>query len=219
MALAESRLGTAEASTFDLFDYDRLAATDRTRKPFNFLIVPNFIKSDALEALNRDYPKLPGAGNYGPERFESGPSFQALLQILRSVDFAERMGAKFDIDLKGLDRTITARTHCEKTDGRIHTDHSSKVVTMLLYFNRDWPHEGGRLRMVNSASDIEDYAAEVMPAAGTLLAFRRADNSYHGHKPFEGKRRMLQMSWEHGRRLNRGLRDITKPVRRIFGLS
>jgi SM-20-related protein len=35
----------------------------------------------------------------------------------------------------------------------------------------------------------------VPPDWGTLLAFRRADNSYHGHTPFEGERRSIQINW------------------------
>ncbi len=219
MALAQPKPEFETWSDEDLFDYQRLDATAVTKEPFQFIIVPNFIKPGALSALNQDYPALPGPGNYGPDKFTSGPAFASLLDALRSSDFAQRMGAKFGTELDSLDRTITVRTHCEKSDGRIHTDHHSKVVTMLLYFNEEWPHDEGRLRMVNSATDLEDYAAEVVPAAGTLLAFKRADNSFHGHKPFEGERRMLQMSWEHGRRLNRGLRDLTKPVRRLLGMS
>ena len=49
--------------------------------------------------------------------------------------------------------------------------------------------------MLRSPRDIEDYAAEVLPLAGTLLVFKRSNNSYHGHKQFVGERRMLQMSW------------------------
>ena len=36
---------------------------------------------------------------------------------------------------------------------------------------------------------------EVPPTEGTLLAFRRADNSWHGHKPFAGERRVIQFNW------------------------
>ena len=49
--------------------------------------------------------------------------------------------------------------------------------------------------MLRSSSDIEDYAAEVPPLGGTVLAFRRTDTSYHGHKPFVGERRMVQMNY------------------------
>ncbi|MGD8497948.1 MAG: hypothetical protein PVG82_03510, partial [Chromatiales bacterium] len=50
-------------------------------------------------------------------------------------------------------------------------------------------------------TDIEDFAAEVPPIGGTLLAFRRTDDSYHGHKQFVGERRMLQLSFLRSTRL------------------
>ena len=37
--------------------------------------------------------------------------------------------------------------------------------------------------------------AEVPPLAGTLLAFRRSENSWHGHKPFDGLRRAIMLNW------------------------
>ncbi len=37
--------------------------------------------------------------------------------------------------------------------------------------------------------------AEVPPIAGTLLAFRRTDNSWHGHRPFDGVRRSIMLNW------------------------
>src|SRR3989304_5300202 len=33
------------------------------------------------------------------------------------------------------------------------------------------------------------------PDEGTLLAFRRSDNSFHGHKSFVGERRVIQFNW------------------------
>ena len=36
---------------------------------------------------------------------------------------------------------------------------------------------------------------EVPPTEGTLLAFRRSNNSWHGHKPFSGLRRVIQFNW------------------------
>jgi hypothetical protein len=35
----------------------------------------------------------------------------------------------------------------------------------------------------------------VSPIGGTLLAFRRADNSWHGHQPFVGDRKVIQFNW------------------------
>ena len=70
-----------------------------------------------------------------------------------------------------------------------------KIITVLVYFNADWSNEEGQLRMLRSDSDIEDYAAEVAPLGGTLLAFRRTDHSWHGHTQFVGERRMVQLNY------------------------
>jgi SM-20-related protein len=202
-----------------LFDFAALDATPLARDPFDFLIVPGFLRAEALEALNRDFPPIEGPSNYPPERLTYCPAFAALVDALRGRRFAAHLESKFDLDLSGCATTIGIRRFCEATDGNIHTDHKSKLLTILLYFNRDWPHAGGRLRMVRSASDLEDYAAEVVPAGGTLLAFRRTDNSYHGHKPFVGERRILQLSYTKGGDAARFISHLTKPVRRLLGKS
>src|SRR5205807_10523891 len=80
-------------------------------------------------------------------------------------------------------------------DGNIHTDAVTKLITVLLYMNPGWEDSGGRLRLLRSPDSIEDVIVEVPPVEGTLLAFRRSDNSYHGHKPFIGPRRVIQLNW------------------------
>jgi hypothetical protein len=202
-----------------IFDVDAFHATPLQRKPFDHLVVPGFIRSDALAALNRDYPQIHGPGNMSADDLDCGPAFAQLLVTLKGQRFGELVGEKFDLDLSGCSTTISVRRYSEATDGNIHTDHRSKVITLLLYFNTGWEHEGGRLRMLNSATDMEDYAAEVTPCCGTLLAFRRTDLSYHGHKPFVGERRMLQLSWTRGGDVARYVSSLTKPVRRLLNLS
>jgi hypothetical protein len=61
--------------------------------------------------------------------------------------------------------------------------------------NEGWESDGGRLRVLRSGTDLEDSVAEVPPYGGTLLAFKRSDNSWHGHKPHEGPRRAIQLNW------------------------
>lgn len=38
-------------------------------------------------------------------------------------------------------------------------------------------------------------ASEVRSLYGTLVAFRRADNCFHEHLPYEGERRVIQIAW------------------------
>jgi SM-20-related protein len=201
-----------------LFDFEAFDAAPLAHDPFDYLIVPGFIRAEALDALNRDFPEIDGPGNASAEQLRSGPAFEALLAELQSGDFAARFGAKFGVDLSDCTASIAVRRYCEATDGNIHTDHRSKVITVLLYFNEEWPHEGGRLRLLRSATDIEDYVAESVPEGGTMLAFRRADNSYHGHKPFVGERRILQLSYTRGD-FSRKLSSLTKPIRRLLNMS
>jgi hypothetical protein len=221
MATAAATMPAREASWNEatLFDFAAFDATPLVRAPFDHLVVPAFLRADALPALNRDFPPIEGPSNFTPERVTYGRAFAALLEALRGRAFATHFERKFEVDLSGCATTIGIRKFCEATDGNIHTDHKSKLITVLLYFNPDWPHAGGRLRMLRSATDLEDYAAEVAPAGGTLLAFRRTDNSFHGHKPFVGERRMLQLSYTRGGDAARFVSGLTKPVRRLLGKS
>ena len=64
----------------------------------------------------------------------------------------------------------------------------------------------GRLRLLRDGENIENVIAEVPPNGGTLVAFRRTDNSWHGHLPFEGPRRYVMFNWvRSGAALSRNL--------------
>ena len=72
----------------------------------------------------------------------------------------------------------------------------SKVMTMLVYMNDDWGQDdGGRLRVLYDGRNYEPYAVEVPPVMGTVFGFLRADNSWHGHRPFSGERKVVQIAW------------------------
>jgi len=165
------------------------------RDPFDFMVVEDFIAPEVLARVNADYPAIDTAANHALESLSYGPAFESLMAELRGSDLAEVIGNRFDMDLVALPTTVTVRKFCERTDGNIHTDHKSKVITVLVYFNERWEHEEGQLRMLRSKDDIENYAAQVPPLGGTLLAFRRTDHSWHGHTRFVGERRMVQLNY------------------------
>jgi hypothetical protein len=189
---------------------EALDAAPLQRDPFDYLVVPGCIAPDALARINADYPPIQQPGNLSLEDLEYGPAFRALIDEIEAPEFAARVGAKFGLDLSECPITITVRKYCEKSDGNIHTDHRSKVITVLFYFNPDWGTDDGRLRMLRSATDIEDYAAEVPPDGGTMLAFLRTDHSFHGHKPFVGERRMMQVNFLRSDRLSRWRQQIDR---------
>jgi len=55
--------------------------------------------------------------------------------------------------------------------------------------------ERGRLRILRSATDLNDYAAEIPADEGTLLIFRNGPNAWHGFEPVDGMRRVIQVNW------------------------
>lgn len=178
-----------------LINLDALRDARLHSDPFDHLVVPDFIGPDALARVNADYPPIDTAANHALESLAFGPAFGELMEELQGAEFARVLGEQFDMDLASLPTTVTVRKFCERTDGNIHTDHRSKVITVLVYFNPSWEHADGQLRLLRSKDDIEDYAVQVPPLGGTLLAFRRTDHSWHGHTRYVGERRMVQVNY------------------------
>ena len=179
-------------------DLAAFRATPLTRQPFDYLIVPGFVRPEARAAINADYPRIHAPGSFPVSELTYGPAFASLLTALTGPELRAAFEEKFDISLKGRPTTLTVRGRCGPKDGNIHTDQESKIITVLIYLNPTWEQSGGQLRLLRSAHDIEDVLVEIPPSEGTLVAFRRSDNSYHGHKPFIGPRRVIQLNWVSG---------------------
>ena len=175
-------------------DIDALRATPLACDPYDHVIVPGFVHGDALQPLVRDYPRIDRAGSFPVAELDYGPAFGTLLDELDGTALRGAIEQKFSVDLAGRPTLVTVRGRCQKKDGQIHTDSKDKIITVLIYMNAAWEKDGGRLRVLRS-TDLDDVAAEVPPVAGTLLAFRRSAKSFHGHRPFVGERRVVQLNW------------------------
>ena len=178
-----------------ILNLEALRAAPLVREPFDYLILPGFIDPAACAAINADYPSIAQHGSFPIEHVPCGPAFNEMADELRGPEFREICEEKFGIDLDDRPTVITARGQCCAKDGRIHTDTPSKIITALIYMNPAWESPGGRLRLLRSRDNLEDYIAEVPPHEGTLLMFRRSNNSWHGHKQFVGARRVIQFNW------------------------
>lgn len=176
-------------------DLEAFRAAPLRNAPYDYVVVPNFVRPQAFDEIVADYPEIARTGSYPPSMLSYGQRFAAFLAELESPEFRRAMGEKFGIDLEGRPTMLTVRGRTGDGDGNIHTDTASKIITVLIYFNRGWEADGGRLRILRGPNDLNDYAEEVSPFGGTLLAFRRADNSWHGHERFEGQRRAIQLNW------------------------
>jgi len=178
-----------------LLDLERFAATPLAREPFDHVIVPGFVPREACARAAADFPGIARGGSFPAARLECGDTLRALIEALQGHEVRRACERKFAIDLDGHPTMVTLRGQSRAKDGRIHTDSTSKLITALIYMNEDWRADGGRLRLLRGPDDIEDYAAEVKPERGTLLAFRCSAHAYHGHKPYIGPRRSIQLNW------------------------
>lgn len=179
----------------DVMDCAKFATTPLVREPFDFIVVPGFIRPRAVAAASAAFPAHDLSGVLPAPSCCAADGFGKLLAALRRPETTRAFADKFGLPLSADTLMVTLRQRCRQQDGRIHTDSGSKVITALIYLNEDWSDDGGRLRILRGPDDIEDMIAEVPPIAGTLLAFRRSDNSWHGHKPFEGVRRSIMLNW------------------------
>lgn len=176
-------------------DLPAFRATPLIPEPFNHIVVPGFLRAETAARAQDDFPPIAAPGLLPLDATAPGPSFSALIEELTGPEVTAAFSEKFGIDLAGRPVMITLRGRAQDKDGRIHTDSTAKLVTALLYFNDEWQAKGGRLRLLRKPDDLTDIIAEVPPLLGTLVAFRRSENSYHGHEPFNGVRRYVMINW------------------------
>jgi SM-20-related protein len=172
-----------------------LQAATVVEEPFPYLIVPNFIKPEALAAIETDFPKIDVPGSLPLRTLQYGDKFGQFMREIQGTEMTAAIADKFAIDLSRRPTMVTVRGKCRPSDGQIHTDSKTKLITVLIYMNGKWEQPGGRLRLLRSASSLQDSFAEVPPDQGTLLAFKNQPNAWHGHESFEGGRRAIQLNW------------------------
>jgi hypothetical protein len=174
---------------------ERVAEAKVSHNPFRHLVGDRLVEPAAAAALARDFPDPRRCGFFPAEDLSFGPSFALLIEALQTRPFVEAIGAGLGMDLTAHPQLIVVRRWSAKGDGRAHTDGADKVATALLYLNEDWSGEAGALRYLQGP-DLAGPGTEAIPARfGVFTAFRRSDSSWHGHAPFEGERRVVQIFW------------------------
>lgn len=163
--------------------------------PYVYTIVPGFLSPASVAHINATYPDIAQGGSFPIESLDGTMAIKEVIEELDGPEFERAIAEKFDVDLAGRPKMYSLRGYTRAKDGQTHTDSKDKIITVLLYLNETWTREGGRLRILRNGRDVDDFAAEVPPDNGTMLVFKRSETSWHGHHPFEGQRRSLQMNW------------------------
>jgi hypothetical protein len=181
---------------FSVLNPEAVRQAPLSREPYSFFLGSGVLKEDAIPDLKRDFPNITKPGYLTVNEVDLKGRFKTLVDELESEEFTEELSKKFGKDLHPYPRLTTIRKLSQAKDGRIHTDGPSKVMTLLVYMNDEWDTGGsGRLRVLYDEKNFEPYAAEVPPTMGTVFAFLRSDNSWHGHQPFAGERKVVQVAW------------------------
>jgi SM-20-related protein len=174
---------------------DKLRQAKLQTEPYEYVVVPGFLSPESVTKINATYPNIEKGGSYPIQSLDGTMMIKEVIDELDGPEFQKSIEDKFGIELTDRPKMYSLRGYTRAKDGQIHTDSKDKIITVLLYLNDSWTHPGGRLRILRDGKDVENFVTEVPPDNGTLLVFKRSDSSWHGHPPFEGPRRSLQMNW------------------------
>lgn len=202
----------------NVLNLDAVAKAETRPLPYPFFVVGQSVTDAHIDEVLQDFPAIAMGGSIALGDVKPGPRFRELIDELNQPAFREIISEKLDIDLRDRPMVITLRGISRAKDGRIHTDSKSKMATILIYFNQPWEAETGRLRILNS-EDMDDFAAEVPPNPGTMIAFRVTEDCWHGYPAYEGVRQSIQINFveddkaagKHGRR-----HGWTAKLKRLF---
>lgn len=178
-----------------IIDFSALEKAQIVAKPFPFAVVSGFLRPETAKQISNDFPKVNFPGSVPPSDLKFGPMFGKLIEELEGDTLRQAIEKKFELSLANRPTFITVRGRTRAKDGRIHSDTKSKLITLLLYLNLKWENEGGRLRILRNSENLEDYVQEIAPGFGTCVIFKVTENCWHGHKPYEGERRAIQLNY------------------------
>jgi hypothetical protein len=180
---------------------DRNAEAYRTAKPFPHIAIDDFLPTEPLEAVLRDYPapeQLPWI------RFDNAQekklAFNEIDRLPASV--REVLGflnaspmLRFLERLSGIQALLPdayylgGGLHQIRRGGHlgVHADFNKyprfgldRRLNLLIYLNRDWPDEyGGHLELWNE--DMQRCEKRIAPVFNRCVVFSTTDASYHGH--------------------------------------
>ena len=180
-----------------LLNLAALEATPQVLEPYQHVLIDDILMPGAAERLTADYPEMPVPGYITMEETALTPTFVALGEELRGHALTEALSKKFGRDFHPYPRLITMHRWSHAKEGHIHTDSARKIMTLLIYLNPTWDGKdsAGNLRVLYDGKNYAPYATEISPLIGTCFAFTRAENSWHGHLPYTGERRVVQVTW------------------------
>jgi hypothetical protein len=80
-------------------DFEKFTTIPLQHDPCPFLVVPGFVKPEALDKINSDYPTIEKPGNFPLDGLEFGPAFQQFVSEMQGPEMRRFFSEKFGMDL------------------------------------------------------------------------------------------------------------------------
>lgn len=184
---------TSQTTTFN---FSELRALQLHDDPFRYVVHgTNVLDPEMLEVLCNNFPVTSKVGHNEVKDVTMCPEWKAFVDEIHSSAYRETMEAITGLQLSSFEVGIGIRHLSKLSHGSPHADVPRKKVTHLIYFNEEWPHKTGRLRVLRS-KNLDDVHETITPLKGTGLIFVVSKNSFHGFEPFEGVRNAIQINFE-----------------------
>jgi Rps23 Pro-64 3,4-dihydroxylase Tpa1-like proline 4-hydroxylase len=172
----------------------------QSAEPFPHIVMRDFIDSEILREVNRDFPARTGQRGFDRDqeklKFQFKPDL-AKSQLVRNllaelnttafVAFLENMTGITGLipdphfDGAGLHETLRGGHLGIHADFRVHARlNLERRLNLLIYLNEDWsPDFGGALEIWDRK--MRAPARLVLPTLGTAVVFNTDPSSFHGH--------------------------------------
>ena len=179
-----------------MFNFTKLGALKLHDHPFRYVVHdPTILDSKVLELLCENFPVTSKVGHNEVADVNLGKEWKAFIEEIHSAAYREAIEKVTGLSLSSYQVGIGLRHLSKLSHGSPHADVPRKKVTHLIYFNNEWPHETGRLRLLRS-KNLNDVHDIITPLKGNGLIFVVSKNSFHGFEPFEGVRNAIQINFE-----------------------
>ena len=179
-----------------LINNKKLSKAKVNKEFFPFFYVDNiFLDNIDTQSVINDFPNITHGGSFHVSAVPSGKLIKQLVNELESDEIKAILEEQFNVNLDEAKVATTLRGYSRKKDGKIHTDSKTKILTILLYLNKDWQDSNGNLRLLKENNNLEDYIKEIPCSFGSLVAFKVTGNCWHGFKAYEGKRLSIQLNY------------------------
>ena len=132
-----------------LINNDIISKAIVNKEFFPFFHVENiFLDTIDTQSVIDDFPKINDGGSFHVSSVSSVVLIKQLVEDLESDEFKAILEKKFNVNLDEAKVATTLRGYSRQKDGKIHTDSKTKILTVLLYLNKNWNESNGNLRLL-----------------------------------------------------------------------